>query len=152
MIYLGVDPGKTTGIALVRENLDVWKLAEVKGGADGFLEYWNEFLEPWYKPDVIVCESFHTREGKHGVDTTPLVVIGALKALADASGIPILMQPPGGRLKRIPDAVMKRLDLYPPGRQNRNCREALRHVLSVMKSDGNRLVLEAFRDDETPQP
>lgn len=147
MIYLGVDPGKTTGIALIDDDLTLWRLEEVKGGVEGFIQFWQERIIGSIMPDEIICESFHTREGKHGVDTTPLVVIGALKAFAEIVGIQVVMQPPGGRLKRLPDSVMKRLDLYPPGRENRNCREALRHVLSVMKSNGNRQVLEAFRDN-----
>lgn len=143
--YLGIDPGLTTGAVHINEDLHVTFLLEIKGGADGFLEFWSNHVRNAPEPSLVVCESFHTREGKHGVDTTPLVVIGALKALCEGVQWPVLMQPPGGRLKRMPDWAMKNLGLYPAGRQNRNCREALRHVLSVMKTEGNPRVLAAFK-------
>lgn len=148
---LGIDPGNRTGVCLIRSTsrtdapVLVWH-DEVYGGSDGFREWWHEKLA---RPDVdlIVCEDFILREGVHGIDLSPVEVIEALRGLARDAGVKVLYSPPGGRLKRVPDRVMKRMNMYLAGEKNRNAREAVRHALAYLKIDGNHVVLRAFEQD-----
>lgn len=147
---LGIDPGARTGTCLLMAEsrahapLLVWN-REVYGGSDGFRQWWAD-TKPYVGVDLIVCESFTLREGTHGVDLSPVEVIEALKGLARDAGLKVLYSPPGGRLKRVPDRVMKRLGMYLPGKQWRNAREAIRHSLAYFKMDGNVAVLRAFEE------
>jgi hypothetical protein len=143
---LGIDPGVTTGVAYIyatetEVSLTAWD--EVKGGLEGFIDYWRSGP---HLNAVIVMEDFITREGKHGLDHTPERVIGAVRAMAERQGLQVIMRPPSGRLKQAPDWLLKALGVHLPGKANRNAREAVRHVIAHLKHEGNRTVLEAYRD------
>ena len=75
MIIFGVDPGVTTGAAVVyvapSGAITLTDHFEIPGGAQGFLEWWDERYALRSTFDLIVCEDFILREGKHGVDITP---------------------------------------------------------------------------------
>lgn len=147
MIYLGIDPGVRSGIAIIATDaydLTLLKHEEVPNGAEGFIEWWNGLYRP-ATPDLIIFEGFTLREGKHGVDLTPRDVIGALKANASRDGIPWVERAPAGRKKQVSDAALKRLGLYLGGEANRNAREAVRHVTAYLKSQKNPTVLQAFQ-------
>jgi hypothetical protein len=149
VIYLGIDPGKRSGIAFIMADDDaviLMNTKEVYGGEKGFVAWWEDARTALTAiPMRIVYEGFSTREGKHGVDHTPERVIGALKALANRDGLTITERPPAGRKRQMPDAALKRLNLYVPGEANRNVREAVRHVASHLKTMKNPVILEAFK-------
>jgi hypothetical protein len=149
MIYLGCDPGQRTGIAFFvvdDDSVILINTKEIYGGVDGFVEWWETARTALTAtPARIVYEGFVTREGKFGVDHEPERVIGALKALANRDGIPIVERAPAGRKRQMPDAALKRLGLYVSGEKNRNVREAVRHVASHLKTMKNPVVLDAFR-------
>ena len=148
-LYLGCDPGKRTGLAWLfvdETGIALANYHDVPNGVDGFIEWWDErkhVMQDWNV--TCVYESFTLREGKYGVDITPRDVIGALKALATRDGVDLIERPPAARLKQMPDRVMKKIGMYLPGKQNRNAREAVRHVLSYLKSQRHPEVLKAFR-------
>lgn len=149
MIIFGVDPGATTGAAVVyvapSGAITLADHFEIPGGAQGLLEWWDERYTLRATFDLIVCEDFILREGKHGVDITPKEVIGTLRAVASDAKIPVVFRPPSGRLKQAPDWLLKALGVHLPGKANRNAREAVRHIIAHLKHEGNRAVLEAYR-------
>ncbi len=146
MIYLGIDPGRRTGAAVVVDygtRLYLSEHSDIPGGAEGFIDWWHH--STYACPDLIIFEGFTLREGKSGVDITPRDVIGAIKALADNSRIPTVERAPAGRKKQVSDAFLKRLGLYLAGEPNRNAREAVRHVICHLKTLKHPVVLDAFR-------
>ena len=144
--FLSVDPGRRTGVSLVHYTdetpavlLRSW---DISGGALGFVEWLhsedarNEMSRGL--PYFIVYESFDLREGKHGVDLSPVEVIGALKFLGYEYNIPLHLQPPAGRLRAVSDDVLRKFDMYLPGKAHRNERESNRHALWYLKRNKHR--------------
>jgi len=149
MIYLGCDPGRRTGVAFIMADDDaviLMNTKEVYGGEEGFVAWWEDARTALTAvPTTVVFEGFATREGKHGVDHMPERVIGALKALANRDGIPLVERAPAGRKKQVSDAVLKRMGCYLSGEANRNAREAVRHVIAYLKVQKHPAILEAFK-------
>ena len=149
VILLGIDPGVRSGIAFLSVTDDAIELVEqrdIPGGLEGFSNWWQG--EPLVLNGEgvahIIMESFIMREGKHGVNLEPLEIIGAVKTLSEQLRIPLTLRPPSGRLRQVPDAVLKRMGLYLPGKANRNAREAVRHTIAWLKSQKHPVVLAAF--------
>ena len=146
LVYFGFDPGVTSGVCVIWDFGDSIQLAhhnEIPGGEDGFLA-WAEGAEVAFPlVEKFIYEGFVLREGTFGVDITPKAVIGALKAVVGDSSR-LVERAPAGRLKQVPDAILKRLGLHLPGRKNRNAREAVRHVIAYLKSQKHPVVLGAF--------
>ena len=150
-MLLGIDPGKRTGICWIAADerwVDLVNHFDVPDGVDGVLGWWDgRFPNVMALSPTIVMEDFTTREGKFGIDHTPERVIGAVKALADMHGIEVIMRAPAGRLKQVPDAVLRRLGVYLAGRGNRNAKEAVRHCVAVLKARKHPVVLAAFDEE-----
>jgi hypothetical protein len=141
--FLSVDPGRRTGISLCHYSkgtpLTLLASWDVPFGVPGFFD-WYRTEEPIVQ--FIVYESFDLREGKYGVDLTPVEVIGALKILALELEIPLHDQPPAGRLQAVSDDVLRKFDMYQPGKAHRNERESNRHALVYMKNLRHRPTIE----------
>lgn len=132
MRVLALDPGLKTGIALVdTDDLLEPYLKIVPDGLLGLDDWWVS--EGQYLPyDVWVVESFEAEEGTHGIDLTPVEIIGWIKSLK----IPIVwqrrMQRGKGKLISVP--VLKRAGLYPPRGQLKEGHQvaALMHALAYL--------------------
>lgn len=146
LIYFGFDPGGTTGFCCIWDFGDSIQLAaseEIPGGEDGLLEWAGVAEHSFPLVHKFIYEGFVLREGTFGVDITPKAVIGALKAVVSDSSR-LVERAPAGRLKQVPDAILKRLGLHLPGKKNRNAREAVRHVIAYLKSQKHPVILAAF--------
>lgn len=148
MYVLAVDPGKRSGFAEIFFNEMqpvAWSGEDVPGGVEGAIE-WLSLRKPM--PDFVVMEQFKKREGIHGVKDDASRVIGAVTQWAHTRQIPVVMQSPDGRLKRVPDTILKKLygDVF-RGNKNRNIKEAVRHATAYAKSKHLPIVLEAFRNE-----
>lgn len=136
MLVLAIDPGLKTGIACVdTDNLLEPFLRIIPNGLTGFQE-WVEFGDfPPTDADVLVCESFEMEEGTHGVDLTPVEIIGYLKGL----GMDVVWQRRNqrGKDKLISVPVLKRAGLYPKrgelkeGHQVAALQHALRYLVGI---------------------
>ena len=150
-VLLGVDPGQRTGICWIfvdEDHVEMPRHEDVPNGVSGTLKWWSDNLRLIKASScTIVMEDFTTREGKFGIDHTPERVIGAVKALADMHGIEVIMRAPAGRLKQVPDAVLRRLGVYLAGKANRNAKEAVRHCVAVLKARKHPVVLAAFDEE-----
>lgn len=140
--FLSIDPGRRTGVSLVNYTdstpaalLGSW---DVPFGVEGFFHWYQE-----HQPIVsfIVCEDFILREGKHGVDLTPVQVIGAVKVLALELEIPLHFQNPAGRINAVSDEVMLKFGMEHRGKAHRNEKESSRHALWFLKKQGHRATL-----------
>ena len=137
---LGIDPGGTTGLALISvDNVSapnlIWQ-KQIAGGLEGFLNFhWDELLDT--DIDLVVCESFTLREGVHGVDLSPTYIIGALEALYPL--MPIVYQAP--KLKPLcDDTRLKKMGLYTPARGH--AMDAVRHVMVYLRNTKHMPTLE----------
>lgn len=132
MLMLSLDPGGTTGAALLEFDSDTVNLIrtwQVPNGLMGFHDwYWDE-LADGYIFDVIVCESFNLREGLHGVDLTPTYVIGALEGYYYPQKI-IYQEP---KLKPLcDDSRLKLMGLHEKGKPHAN--DAVRHGIIYLRN------------------
>jgi len=124
---LGLDPGVTTGWALVQYDEDsapvLLECGQIPDGHDGFIRHWK-FLPNF---DFVVCESFTLREGVRGVNIEPAYVIGALEVLEPSE---IIYQTPAMKTLCDNDAL-KRMGAYVRGQQH--ARDAIRHAMVYLK-------------------
>lgn len=138
---LSLDPGGTTGYAITsvgtRSMPVIQRSGQIQNGLKGFLDFHWDILEDYYF-DRIVCESFTLREGVHGVDLSPVYIIGALEALYPATEI-IYQEP---KLKPLcDDDRLKKLELHVPGKPHRN--DAVRHMVIHLRNKKHMPTLEA---------
>ena len=121
MVTVALDPGKTTGIAiLVNEEED-----PVIGHLYNLEEVGME-LETW-KPDIIIYESFQLRHHRRAVSLEPVEVIGAIKYLAAINSIPLFAQTAAQGKKFWTNEKLNELTYYMPGYPHGM--DALRHLL-----------------------
>ena len=140
---LGLDPGVTTGWAIVEYTDDtppvLTDCGQIPHGHIGFIEAWPDLPEF----DIVICESFTLREGIRGVNIEPAYVIGALSALNEK---PANYQSPS--LKTLCDNdALKRLNAYVRGQQH--ARDAIRHAMVFLKINYHLpTILLGWSDDE----
>jgi hypothetical protein len=134
MLMLSLDPGGTTGAALVQyfenEEPELKWARQIPNGLQGFLDFhWDELLS--YDIDEIVCENFTLREGVYGADLSPVYVIGALEALYERGRTPITYQPPSSK-PLCDDDRLKRIGMHSKGRPHAN--DAVRHAIIYLRN------------------
>jgi len=94
---LGVDPGKTTGLALIEVENKRMKLLETRASKDSLALDWLELLQA---ADLLAVESFQLRpnEARTGTfDWSNMIapqVIGSIQTLAKMNGKEVVMQSP----------------------------------------------------------
>lgn len=122
MVILGIDPGGTTGWALVRDLLEVVDGGETRDR--------DEVLLQIPRADEIVVESFRLRPSKGralgGERLVASEIIGAVEEALEREGRkpPVLQDPSVKRL--LPDPALRALGLWLPGRGH--ARDAIRHA------------------------
>lgn len=138
---LSLDPGGTTGVAIIEygtESYEVIKTLQIRNGLQGFLDFhWDE-LEDW-EFDEIVCESFDLREGVYGADLSPVYIIGALEALYPKAVNKIIYQKPSQK-SLCEDDRLRKLGLHEPGRPHAN--DAVRHGIIYLRNSKHPSVLK----------
>lgn len=156
---LAIDPGAKTGVCLF--DADSGKVVLFKiidGGRAGFQTWWELFGSHYNRPgydnrlthNTMVVESFEAEEGTHGIDYTPIEIIGYLESL----GIPIQWQRRNqrGKTKLISTAVLKRAGLYPKRGELKEGHQvaALQHALAYLIKIRHRPTIELLHPKETP--
>lgn len=138
---LCLDPGGTTGIALIEYNeenkAEVIFTKQIEGGLHGFLD-WQWDNVDMFDFDTIICESFTLREGVYGVDLSPVYIIGALEALYPVHDI--IYQSPSMK-PLCDDQRLKSMGLYEAGRGH--AMDALRHGIIYLRNQKHKPTLEA---------
>ena len=146
MRVLAIDPGLKTGVSLYNaETQQLEDSAIIDGGLPGIQEYF-ELGDPYY--DVLVVESFEAEEGTHGLDLTPVEIIGWFKS----TGVPIQWQRRNqrGKGKLITPAVLKRAGLYPKRGELKEGHQvaALQHALAYLVKIRHRPTIELLHPKE----
>lgn len=135
---LAVDPGKRTGIALMRfeddEAVEVIATWDVPGGLEGWADWITDHQSLFiHLRFFIVYERFIPREGVHGVGTDASEVIGAVLTWAKDWDVTVVPQPAAGRLKAVPNRVLDKFYKF-SGNVDRNVKEAARHAVWYLKN------------------
>jgi hypothetical protein len=163
VIVIGVDPGKVTGIAVVRAPEDEMPVLIRKGAVDyGLLhtdsmsrvlsslvtclrdDYMGERIE-------LVVERFVPERSPKGFDPTPIEVIGELKAaIRDRAGWTLNVAqwhwPLRSEKKAVTGENLRRLHLWTTSTEfpgvNQHINDAARHVANHLKAAKHRMTLE----------
>lgn len=137
MKVLGVDPGGTTGLALL--DLDKQEFSFPYDGQLGPQEHHFELYDLVIEtqPDVIACERFDYRRNLTNVELSPVEYIGVLKAVKDEHPVSelVLQTQLKGKKGLWTDEKLKALDLYTPAMSHKNdaIRQALYYVTTELK-------------------
>lgn len=148
MRVLAIDPGAKTGVCLFNtESQKTEVLDIIDGGLQGIQDYFAIGVPVW---DVLVVESFEAEEGTHGIDYTPVEIIGWLKGL----GIPIVWQRRNqrGKTKLTSPWFLRQAGLYPPRGQLKEGHQvaALQHALAYLIKIRHRPTIELLHPKEQP--
>lgn len=140
---LGMDPGGTTGIAMLRYTdetaPELIYLHQQKDGVAGFYNFFHG-TQP-VEEVTIVSESFTIREGVHGADVTPLRIEGMQYVYW---GDDVVYQEPSMK-SLVPDAWLKEQNLWTPG--HRHQMDALIHALVYLRNEMHEPTLKALSGD-----
>lgn len=142
---LGMDPGGTTGIALIRYMEDslpqLVYLHQIEGGLEGFYK-WFEFSFPGSNL-TIVSEKWKERNVK-GADRTPQYIEGlqygwwrsAIKFGEDTEGAPgsVFYQFPEIK-ELVPDDFLRAQNLWTQGKRHQM--DALKHAIAFLRNKGH---------------
>lgn len=150
MKLMWLDPGGMTGVCLF--NADTLKIEHseiVPGGLKGFVRWWRTVGHGLALDcEVVGCESFELEEGTHGVDLTPVEIIGWLKPI----GVVDVWQRRNqrGKDKLISTDVLKKAGLYPARGELKEGHQvaALQHLLRYLVKIRNRRTLELLHPRE----
>ena len=152
MRVLWLDPGVKTGLALYDTETKFLVLQIIPDGLAGLRNYWQwhtELESAVRSGDLVLgCETFEAEEGTHGLDLTPVEIIGWLKGL----GVPIHWQRRNqrGKGKLITPAVLKRAGLYPKRGELKEGHQvaALQHALAYLVKIRHRPTIELLHPKE----
>src|SRR5690625_5188853 len=131
MIIVGIDPGKSTGIAVLGHNeithpTLITHDTPAPENVTGVLESLLSELD--HQQVVIVVERFVLREGMYGVDTTPIEVIGRIKEWSKDRPHPFVWQLPSEK-ELATNEVLRRMGLWLKGKDQRHVMDAVRHAV-----------------------
>lgn len=131
MRVLGLDPGGTTGWAVIDVKDKIPTLAHMGECRDDSLLELDEFFA---SSNVIVCESFQVRPGVNfvGDDMVAPRVIGAATTLAKIHGKRFVLQSPS--LKPVAYGLSGRK--YTKGRKGMHVQDAIAHAMYFLVKSG----------------
>lgn len=138
MRLLALDPGKTTGFAFAsifdNEPLTILSTGQISGGLDGFISWCRRSGDT---ADTVIAEGFRLDSRTVKPDTTPLLILGALRVLR-----PDFITQMNTAKVHAPDSALKRWGMWLPGQQH--ARDAIRHLVAYAKLTHHRPTLEAL--------
>lgn len=134
---IGVDPGKATGMALVsysdeKEPVLLDYTTSTEADVVRYLRTTHHSHSL-----TLVVERFVLRGGVHGVDITPERINGRIMQFTEDEGIDVVWQLPSSK-DLISNEILKRMDFWIPGKDNRHVDDALRHVMQYLVRVRNR--------------
>ena len=133
---MGIDPGKTVGIAVWLGTFP-WYSSVIKQyqfdrvSALSMIEDWCRTSKADGVPTLIGCETFTPRRDRHTVMTTQndaLEIIGAVKVFSDATGTILSMQSPALAKRAMPSGTLKKFGWWVSEIEGRHANDAARHI------------------------
>jgi hypothetical protein len=140
MRVVALDPGGTTGVALAID-YEIEEVSQLQTTTGAEYHELLHTIEYWWKPELIVCESFLHRT-TIGVDTTALEVIGCVKMYAWRESVELLFQTPSQAKAFWTNDKIKKIGLWRANQ--RHAMDALRHAL-VWITDRNDRYIRSLR-------
>lgn len=120
-LIIGLDPGKTTGAAIIQPT-GWWTIAEL----DSLPALWD--IVSQLKPKIVVCERFVWQPRVH--DATALEAIGVTKLYVQQHyDVNMVFQMPAAAKNFVSDVMLRRNDLFNVSKGMRHARDAIRHVI-----------------------
>jgi hypothetical protein len=131
---LALDPGGTTGWALVQQDefAELYNVGQI-GPGDHHKVLWNMIskLNAQHVDFRLVCESFEFRQGKQraGIVLVSKEYIGICKLFGQCfPETPVVFQTASQAKAFVTDEKIKALDLWSPG--NKHAMDAMRHLIT----------------------
>lgn len=142
MIILGLDPGaKYTGYCLFQVVDSHWGPVQ-----RGTLEKWNCIEELILRADLVVYERYLIYDNKTAAHTfstvEPVEVIGVVKWLCEKHRVEVKAYNAGGAKRFVTDKMLRDLDLWMPGKDNRHARDATRQVIYELVRQRDPVLME----------
>ncbi len=133
-IVLGIDPGNTTGVAIIRYKDGEFNLQR-SCVIVAHIDIWRFLNE--IDIDRIVMESFHLYENRARAQVNSsfytVEVIGIVKLHAQLRDIPLKLQTAQYGKSVWDDKHLKKFNLWPTGPSAKHERDAIRHVATNLK-------------------
>lgn len=140
---LGMDPGGTTGIALLRYKEDVLPelvyLHQIEGGMEGFYDY---FVGSHIGSNLVVASEVWVEHQKKGVDRTPMYIQGVQYGFWHGEGV-VYQEPAQKSL--VPDEYLKENNLWTPGKRHQM--DALIHALVYLRNNDHKPTMQSLAGD-----
>lgn len=137
---LGMDPGGTTGIALLRykddELPELVYLHQIEGGMEGFYDY---FVGSSINSNLVIASEVWVEHQKKGVDRTPMYIQGVQYGFWHGEGI-VYQEPAQKSL--VPDDYLKEQNLWTPGKRHQM--DALIHALVYLRNNDHKPTMESL--------
>lgn len=133
---MGIDPGKTVGVALWHGKTP-WHETVIKQNQFSredaliMIKEWCQACAVDGTPAIIGCETFTARRGHHSAMTTQndaLEIIGAIKVFADMTDVKLSMQSPALAKRAMSSQTLKKFGWWVPETDGRHANDAARHV------------------------
>ncbi len=146
-IVLGVDPGNTTGIAIISrgENSFAFEHSDV---IVDHVNMWHLLYE--FQFDRVVMESFHLYENRAKAQVNSsfytIEVIGIVKLWCQINDIPLKLQTAQYGKSVWDDKHLKKFSLWPTGPNAKHERDAIRHVATSLKLHRLPRIREVWND------
>lgn len=138
---LGLDPGGTTGVAMIRytddELPELIYLHQITAGMPGYFSWFTGTRVGWGTNVTAVSEQW-VEHDKKGVDRTPIHIEGVQYA---QWGDDMVYQTPDTK-QLIPDSFLKEQNLWTPNRRHQM--DALIHALAYLRNLGHKPLIEAL--------
>lgn len=133
MIFIGVDPGKTVGLA-VYDTDDAESMMGTQILFDDLGDWLNVSLANLKGRDVTVaCERYTIRSLKVAADAHwAIEIIGIVNYLCRCYSVPVIMQMPSDAKNFATDLKLRKAKWYMPGKNHAN--DAMRHIGLAMAS------------------
>jgi len=140
LILIGVDPGLSTGLAMIKNEQ---RLAAAQGSPKEMLRIYRAALNAWCNlPDLTVqvaVERFIITDqtARHSQQSTALEVFGAIKTTAEHLGYPISVQAASDAKRIASNELLRCLGLWTSPRavacpDANDVNDAMRHILLLL--------------------
>lgn len=150
LYVIGLDPGGTTGVAILRVDTEDPKalpelvyLDQVEDGRDGFLEYFGQF---YIGTNSVVASEHWVERNVKGVNREPQYIEGVMHALWNRHTI--TWQDPEMK-SLVPDEWLKENNLWTEGKRHQM--DALIHAIVYLRNDGHEGTQRALGNEESDQ-
>lgn len=136
-LYVGVDPGGTTGVASCQIDQEPHYFDAFQETPEHVLNWTWDVMRSWGRSCIIHCESYTitARTTKLSRQYDALYVIGALRWQAQHWGAMFKLQDPAVAKKMASNSLLRKRDFWTPAKEHAN--DAARHMVVALVEAGH---------------